>query len=139
MLLPLRAIVDDSRFNIDSHTDSSYARWTLSITRSFTRAPPPPKTVGFLYRDHSDKESTDPAFHLTTAPEGYRTATVTVNNGLYSGYSVWAYIRRMKRTRRGSLYIQSGLRVCLTCLEYEITLGANNSRSLRFRNSAQKH
>jgi hypothetical protein len=104
--------VDDSSFYIDSHTDASYGTVTVVDNKIvYTRTSTPEDGSDSFTVTIRDKENTDPAFHLTTAPEGYRTANVTVNIGLYSGYPYGPIIRRMNGRGRGSLYIQSGLRV----------------------------
>ena len=120
--------VDDSSFYIDSHTNASYG--TVDVVDNkivYTRMSTPEGGSDSFTVTVRDKANTDPAFHLTTTPEGYRTATVTVNIGLYSGYSVWAYNTAYETDEDAAPFTFN-----LDCglsggLEYEITLGANNT------------
>ena len=132
--------VDDSSFYIDSYTEASYG--TVNVIDNkivYTRTSAPEGGSDSFTVTVRDKENTDPAFNLTTAPEGCRAATVTVNIGLYSGYSAWAYNTAYETDEDADPFTFN-----LDCglsdgLEYDITLGANNaSIGTASVNSAQK-
>lgn len=132
--------VDDSSFYIDSFADANYGTVTVADNKIvYTRTSTPEGGADSFTVTVRDKENTDPAFNLTTAPEGYRTATVTVNIGLYSGYTVWAYNTAYETDEDADPFTFN-----LDCglsegLEYNITLGANNAAiGTASVNSAQK-
>ncbi len=132
--------VDDSSFYIDSFTDANYGTVTVVDNKIvYTRTSTPEGGSDSFTVTVRDKANIDPAYNLDTAPEGYRTATVTVNIGLYSGYTVWAYNTAYETDEDAAPFTFN-----LDCglsdgLEYAITLGANNTAiGAASVNSAQK-
>ena len=132
--------VDDSAFYIDSFTQPESGTVTVVDNKIvFTRTGTTGDGTDSFTVTVRDRETNETPFNLTTAPDGYRTATVTVNIGTYSGDYSWVYNASYETDEDAApftIYLDCGVS---GGIPYTITLGSNDTeKGTASVDSAQK-
>ena len=132
--------VDNNAFYIDSYTQPTSGTVTVADNKIvFTRTATTGDGTDSFTVTVRDRETNEIPFNLTTAPDGYRTATVTVNIGIYSGDYAWVYNASYETDEDVApftIYLDCGVSGGIA---YTIELGSNDTlKGTASVNSAQK-